>query len=120
MTYDPWDHLPDGVQVLRVRLDHVPACTDGTTIWLDASLTPTEERCALTHELVHVERGDTGPQPPAIEWRVRAETARRLIPNLGDVPPWTPLPELAWDHGVTIDVVLDRIRLDHQEHRPCP
>lgn len=39
-----------------------------------------ERRCTLTHELIHIECGHSGCQPPAVELEVRVEAARRLIP----------------------------------------
>lgn len=41
----------------------IAGLTDGTTIWLNPSLTPAGRRCTLAHELVHVERG----LPPAYQ-----------------------------------------------------
>ncbi|OBA44927.1 ImmA/IrrE family metallo-endopeptidase [Kocuria sp. ICS0012] len=63
-----------------IPLERLSGCTDGTTIWLDTHLTTTERRCTLTHELVHITRGHTGHQPPAVEAAVREETARLLVP----------------------------------------
>ena len=36
-----------------------------TVIWLDPRMTQAERRCALTHELVHLEHGHRGCQPPS-------------------------------------------------------
>ncbi|WP_207387889.1 ImmA/IrrE family metallo-endopeptidase [Kocuria marina] len=63
-----------------IPLERLSGCTDGTAIWLDTHLTTTERRCTLTHELVHITRGHTGHQLPAIEAAVREETARLLVP----------------------------------------
>lgn len=91
----------------------IPAATDGTrTIWLDPRLLQVERRCALTHELVHIERGHAGCQPRAVEHAVRAEAARRLITHqdLLRAMPWAlSLEELADDLWVTPMVLTDRL-----------
>ncbi|MCC0765675.1 hypothetical protein [Micrococcus luteus] len=49
-----------------------PAATNGADlVWLDPRMTQAERRCALTHELVHLEHGHRGCQPPAVEHAVR-------------------------------------------------
>jgi len=72
--------IEPGIDVHTIPLERLSGCTDGTTIWLDTHLTTTERRCTLTHELVHITRGHTGHQPPAVEAAVREETARLLVP----------------------------------------
>ena len=43
-----------------------PAATNGADlVWLDPRMTQAERRCALTHELVHLEHGHRGCQPPS-------------------------------------------------------
>lgn len=65
-----WVAMPDGA----------PGRTNGTNIiWLDKSLDQVERRCALTHELIHLERRHLGCQPLGVETEVCAETALRLI-----------------------------------------
>lgn len=111
---DPWAVLPPHVAVHHSRLDRLAAVTDGhATIWLDDRLTAVEQRCALTHELVHLELGHVGHQPPAIEVKVRERTARWLVPleRLWEVRHWQgPLHLLAEDLGVTTAVLQDRLR----------
>jgi len=114
--FQPWQllrHFPH----IRVIRRHLPAGTvartDGhSTIWLDHDLLQSEERCALTHELVHIERGHRREQPSAVEYAVREETARRLISfeSLVDAMQWSMcLDELADELCVTPEVALDRV-----------
>lgn len=67
-----WRHrLPPGVRGL----------VDGNTVWLCSSLSQAERRCALTHELQHVERGiPPADLLPKEERIVDAIAARQLIP----------------------------------------
>lgn len=90
-----------------------PAATDGVRhIWLDPRMTQAERRCALTHELVHLEHGHDGCQPRAVEHVVRAIAARRLVTHeqLADALPWSmSLNELADELWVTPLVLTDRL-----------
>lgn len=92
--------------------DGAPGRTNGTnTIWLDKSLDQVERRCALTHELIHLERLHTGCQPPMVEASVCAETARRLIrlEHLVAGLRWArSFAELADELWVTEEVLRDR------------
>lgn len=116
VVFQPWQHLRHfpHIRVIRAALpDGTVARTDGhSTIWLDHDLLQCEERCALTHELVHIERGHRREQPAAVEYAVREETARRLISFewLVDAMQWSLCPnELADELCVTPEVVRDRI-----------
>ncbi|MCW3766434.1 ImmA/IrrE family metallo-endopeptidase [Paenarthrobacter sp. PAE-2] len=95
--------------------DGAPGRTNGVDrIWLNKGLDQVERRCALTHELIHVERKHTGCQPIAVEAEVRAEAARRLITidQLVKGLRWArSFPELADELWVTEDVLQDRF--DH-------
>lgn len=108
-----WVGLPCGVH----------AVTDGRThVWMDRTLTQRERRCAIMHEIVHIERGHAEHQPPAVETSVRRETARRLLPHLGvvaDALAWSlTLDEAADELWVTLPVLLDRLTdLDDAERR---
>ena len=100
--FHPWRALRTLTHVVVVwARPHpaAPAATDGATvIWLDPRMTQAERRCALTHELVHLEHGHRGCQPPAVEHAVRAAAARQLITleQLADALPWSmSLDELA-------------------------
>lgn len=52
---------------------------EGCTITLTTGMTQVERRCALTHELIHHERGILPVHDPAEEAAVEGEVARRLI-----------------------------------------
>ena len=114
--FHPWRSLRTLTHVVVVwARPHpaAPAATDGATvIWLDPRMTQAERRCALTHELVHLEHGHHGCQPPAVEHAVRAAAARHLITleQLADALPWSmSLDELADELWVTELVLLDRL-----------
>lgn len=121
--FDPWGALRrlTHIHIAFIRMpDGGPGRTDGLrVIWLDNRLQQGERRCALAHELVHLERGHDGCQEPAIEFQVCAETARRLIPidALCDHAAWaTNVHELADELWVTPQVVTDRLHsLTHAE-----
>lgn len=115
--FDPWGILR---RLKHVRLSWVdmPDGARGRTngvdiIWLHRGQQQTERRCALAHELVHVERNHTGCQAAPVELQVCLETARRLIPieALVSALRWSNCPdELADELWVTPDVLKDRMR----------
>lgn len=114
--FDPWGALRrlTHIHISFVRMpDGVPGRTDGLrVIWLDNRLQQVERRCALAHELVHVELGHNGCQRPCTEHKVRVLTAQRLIPidALCQHSAWArSLHELAEDLWVTPDVLTDRL-----------
>ena len=99
MAYDPWGEVPAGWSVDLVAMPVRGMCRwSRKAILLDIRLSRIEERCTLTHEIVHAERG---PFPRwAIareEAAVNAEAARRLIPldALGEALAWSPHPAVA-------------------------
>ena len=103
---------------LEVKVTRLPAflqgCTDGRVIYLDDRLTEREKRCALTHELVHMDMGHDECQPPAVERVVRHATALLLIPEsmLDHTLQWTTCPyEAAEELNVTVPVLRDRVLL---------
>ncbi|WP_430888199.1 ImmA/IrrE family metallo-endopeptidase [Kocuria rosea] len=110
---DPWTVLPPHITVRHHRLHTHAAVTDGhSTIWIDDRLSDTERRCALMHELVHLEHGHAGHQPETVERAVRAETARLLIPSdrLWAHRHWhDTMHALAEELGVTTSVLRDRL-----------
>ncbi|WGH80627.1 ImmA/IrrE family metallo-endopeptidase [Auritidibacter ignavus] len=123
--FHPWQEL--------CHLDHVivewmrphpmiPAATDGERcIWLDPRMNQVERRCALTHELVHLEFGHVGCQPAGVERGVRVETARRLITveQLAEWVPWAlSFEELASELWVTEMVLADRVDNLNADERP--
>lgn len=112
---------PPHITVHHIELQRLSAVTDGlSTIWLDDRLTEIEERCALAHELVHLEMGHVGHQPPAVEEKVREQAARSLVPikALYAHRHWQGrLYGLAEDLGVTEAVLMDRLRWLTEEER---
>lgn len=115
--FDPWGALRrlTHIHISFVPMpDGVPGRTDGLrVIWLDKNLQQVERRCALAHELVHIEFGHDGCQRPCIEHQVNVETARRLI-TIADLCrhlAWARSPqELAEDLWVTTEVLTDRLQ----------
>ena len=117
-SWNPWEELRD--KWPHVMLHHVTkidagdalAYTDGSeNIWILDGLTVAERRCTLTHELIHLERGDTGHQSDKVERLVEREAARRLIPldNLLEVDWAQPLEKIAddlWVDEATLEVRL--------------
>lgn len=92
MVYDPWGEVPVGWSV-----DFVVMSVRGMCRWLrrsillDIRLSRAEERCMLTHELAHAERG---PFPRWLTAReeaaVDADVARRLsLDALGETLAWS-------------------------------
>ena len=115
--FQPWGRLCNLAHIAIIWTrphSHAPAATDGTSrIWLDPELNEIERRCALTHELIHIQHGHCGCQPPAIERLVRWEAARLLInfEHLAHHARWAhSLPELAEELMVTEDVLIDRLQ----------
>jgi Zn-dependent peptidase ImmA (M78 family) len=100
--------------IYRVRMsDGVAARTDGVDIWVDDRLNPIQERCAIEHEKTHIEMGHSTVQTEAIEFAVRYETAKRLLPdeNLREDGPrcqGSTLAQVARNLGVTRQVLMDR------------
>lgn len=113
----PWQDL--ATRWRHVRVDHVDelptgllAVTDGDSqIWMRRRLLQAERRCALAHEIIHLERGDTGPCTAAVEAEVNREVARRLIPMWGlvEAVKWTQdEAELADELWVTVPILQAR------------
>lgn len=99
-TYHPWRHLHRAWG--HVTVEHVDDIdddrlgeTDGLRlIRLRRRQLQVERRCTLTHELIHLERGDEGECPAATEDEIDREAARRLIP-------WDRLLDaVRWAHGM--------------------
>ena len=100
--------LPDGVH----------GYTDGVDVFIDDRLTAVQFLCTLTHEMVHIERGQGTKQLEADEMAVRYETARRLLPleRIGSCNKSGKLSEIAKELGVTKRVLMDRaVTLTDQE-----
>lgn len=91
--------------------DGAAARTDGVDIWIDDRLNEVEERCAVAHELVHIERGEGTCQPEYVEMEVRYETAIRLLPLdliAGVCKDGKDLGTIAAELRVTRRVLMDR------------
>lgn len=98
-NYHPWKALGRLDHIALSISDHLPSgrawwCPASQTILLASNLTQAERRCALAHELAHIDLGHTG-RAAAVE-RHRQErqadelAARRLItlPALVDAVLW--------------------------------
>lgn len=97
------------VEIFRVRMpDGVAARTDGVNIYLDDRLNEVQERCAIEHETVHIERGHSTQQVEAVEMSVRYEAAVRLIPDPSVPCVGNTLAARARNLGVTRQVLMDR------------
>ena len=116
-VWQPWRTLreehPDVVVHYAAPLPAlVLGVTDGRSIWLARGLLQVEERCTLAHELIHIERGHRGCQPPRIEADVEREAARRLIPLdlLGEALTWARCEAETADE-LCVDIATLRTRL---------
>lgn len=89
-AWNPWETLRNRSDIL-LEWAWLPAghhgtvrrTGDGWVITLHAGLDRVGRRCALAHELIHVERGIVHASRATMvreEAIVRAETARRLVP----------------------------------------
>ena len=114
--FHPWRALREMTHVVVEWIrphPRAPGATNGAdVIWLDPRLSQVERRCVLTHELVHLEYGHRGCQPPAVEQAVRVRTAERLVEleDLAAAVKWTVDPdELAEELWVTPMVLQDRV-----------
>ena len=97
------------VSVFRVRMpDGVAARTDGKDIWIDDRLNEVQEKCAIEHELVHIERGHSTVQTEAVEMAVRYETSKRLLPDHRVPCVGSTVAAAARNLGVTRQVLMDR------------
>lgn len=112
--YDPWEGVPPGWAVTRAAITTRGYCDHSRRlIVINVGLSRAEERCTLTHEIVHAERGPVPAHHAAREERVvDAEAARRLIPldALLETLGWACCPaEAAEALGVDVPTLLTRI-----------
>lgn len=122
--YHPWRALRDLWSHVRVEhTDDLPAGRRADTNGIDEirmrqRLLQVERRCSLAHEVIHLERGDTGACPPAVEAEVNQEAARRLIPweHLLDAVQWARSEEeLADELWVTVKILRARAETLHAD-----
>ena len=112
--HHPWRSLREREDITLHWADlpaPLHAVTDGTTVWMHDRLLQTERRCAIAHELVHIERG-TRCVDDAEEHRVRNITARQLIDaaDLVRAVQWAnTVEEAAEELWVTPAVLIDRL-----------
>ena len=106
-----WADLPPGVRGL----------TDGSSaIWLEVDQLQVERRCALAHELAHIDLEHTTKPTVAEEQAARRFAAQKLITwdSLVDVFRWAHNAfEAADELWVTVDVLEDRLRFLHPHER---
>lgn len=114
-TYHPWRDLRRRDIILTWH-DHLPggihSATNGRRIVMARGLTQTQRRCALAHELVHIDMGHTQHMPAPVERVVHRKAAQRLIrwDGLVDTAVWaTSVNEWACDLWVTPTVLHARI-----------
>lgn len=84
-TYDPWEHADQlGIPIYRHPLRTAPGMwmPEHHAILLRPRLRAFEERCVLTHEIVHAEWGDTTGHTGKPEHRAHRITAERLVDPL--------------------------------------
>ena len=126
--WHPWRHIAQRHPHIRVTCDYVlPEHRRGlwTTegIYLDRRLTQAGRRCTLTHEIIHLERGEVPNHPYFAAYEehvVEVLTARTLIalPQLVDAALWTQHPyELADELWVDVDTLLTRVQHLTREER---
>lgn len=125
--WHPWRVL-GRMSHVRVEWTHdLPAGvlgdTDGRThIRMLIGQLQTERRCTITHEMIHVERGDDGCCDLKAEARVRRETARRMITifALGEALAfYGELDVVALADEMWVDLDTLRIRLDPKNLHPA-
>lgn len=124
MNVNPWQRLAE--QWPRVPVEYADLGSPhrhGLTLWragrplrvtLHAQLTQVQRRCALAHELEHLDRGAPCETLRAsIERRVIAATARYLLPDLDTLAETISAFDLrraADELWVTFPVLVDRLR----------
>ena len=74
---DEWGHVNLTFKPLE---DEFHALTDGKTVWMDPYILQVEKRCAIAHEIVHLERGEHCKQGDPAEVRADRMAAGRLVP----------------------------------------
>jgi hypothetical protein len=119
--WHPWRYLARRHPHIRVTCNYtLREDTQGLLtpdgIYIDRRLTQAERRCTLTHEIIHLERGEVPNHPHFAAYEehiVEVLTARTLIslPHLIDAALWTQHPyELAEELWVDVDTLLTRVQ----------
>ena len=123
--WHPWRALYEANEIELIWSKNLPdgvlGATNGKQIWLSPKQFQAERRCTLTHELVHVERGHDGCQPPSVEKQVCAEAARRLI-TIEQLRAWLPwalsmeeLAECLWVDKDTLKTRLENLTAEEMQ-----
>jgi len=130
--WNPWRHLAHWHPHIRVTCSQALPGTRRASwtkhgIYIDRSLDQVARRCALAHEIIHLERGPL-PQCPRLARReehiVSVTAARRLIPldTLTDAVMWVNLDdphELAdelWVDTLTLKIRITNLMPDEHAH----
>ncbi len=95
--------------------EQLAAVTDGRErIWMDTTLSQVERRCAICHELAHIDLGHACGDDPALELAASKLAARRLIwiTDLESVFGWSLQPAEQADILWVTEAVL-QVRLEH-------
>ncbi|RBP66364.1 hypothetical protein DFO66_103311 [Brevibacterium sanguinis] len=116
--YHPWHELRDLGDGVVLHFTSFPdsrvSATNGSNaIWIDIDLDQVERRCALTHELAHLDLGHATKTTDREERDACRLTAVRLIDwdDLVDAYRWaTCMDEWADELWVTPEVLQDRLR----------
>ena len=106
---DEWGHVT--LELMPLRGDY-QALTDGRRVIMDPRLLQVERRCAIAHEIVHLERGEHCTQDPEVEAVADRIAARRLIPfdALASAMAWSDqIEEIADELWVTPQIAQARI-----------
>lgn len=123
MHYCPWRDVGDRYPTVLIAIRDVhPAravwLSDSSVIFVDASLSRAEGRCALAHEIAHMDLGHWRTGVRHFDRRLEREAdrlaARRLIPfpHLAHALRWSRDDrELAEELNVDLDTI--RARLEH-------
>lgn len=115
--WHPWRVLRDRLDITLIWTDDlsdgVLGATDGARICMPLHQLQAEWRCTLTDELIHIEPGHRGCQPPAIEAEVSHRSGSALHPLNGLVRTvvWAASPEELADE-LWVDLNMLFIRLD--------
>lgn len=124
MQVNPWQRLAEDWPGIPVLYRHLPSPhLHGETRWKDGApigvvlhedLTQVQRRCALAHELEHLDRGAPCERLRAsIEARVVRATAKYLLPDLdllADTLAIYDMHRAALELWVTFPVLVDRLR----------